>query len=57
MTSLRAIRLWSGAHPAVVLPVTLTSVGTYLAGRRAWRRIDDDSFADCAIRTDRHRLS
>jgi hypothetical protein len=57
MISLRAIRLWSGAHPAVVHPAaTLTAVGTYLAGRRAWRRIDDDPFTDCAILTDRHAV-
>ncbi len=31
---------WSGAHPAVVLPVAvITAVVTYLAGRRSWRSI------------------
>ena len=48
---------WSGAHPAVVLPAaTLTAGGTYLAGRRSWRRIDDDPFADSPSLTDRHTI-
>jgi membrane-bound ClpP family serine protease len=48
---------WSGAHPAVVLPAaTVTAVGTYLTGRRSWRRIDDDPFADSPCLIDRHAV-
>jgi membrane-bound ClpP family serine protease len=48
---------WSGAHPAVVLPVaTLTAVGTYLAGRRCWRRIDHDPLADTPLLIGRHAV-
>jgi membrane-bound ClpP family serine protease len=48
---------WSGAHPAVVLPAaTLTAGGTYLAGRRSWRRIDNDPFAASPFLTDRHTI-
>lgn len=48
---------WSGAHPAVVLPAaTLTAGATYLAGRRSWRRIDNDPFAESPFLTDRHTI-
>jgi membrane-bound serine protease (ClpP class) len=48
---------WSGAHPAVVFPLaTLTALGTYLAGRRSWQRIDDDPFADSPLLTGRHAI-
>jgi len=48
---------WSGAHPAVVLPAaTLTAAGTYLAGRRSWRRIDNDPLAAPRLLTDRHTV-
>lgn len=48
---------WSSTHPTVVLvAATLTAAGTYLAGLRAWRRIDADPFAPAPFLTDRHTV-
>jgi membrane-bound ClpP family serine protease len=48
---------WSSTHPGVVLAAaTLTAAGTYLAGLRAWRRIDADPFAQAPFLTDRHTV-